>query len=102
MISKSNNLPVVFHCDIGTDRTGVMAYLCGALLGINTEDLERDYLFSNFGNIGGSRSITNFRNVMSALSSYQGSDLAAKTESYLKSIGVWQSEIDAFRNIMLG
>ena len=59
ILSKEENYPLIFHCSIGTDRTGLIAFLIGGLLGVDVNDLYRDYLFSNFGDIGGSRSINN-------------------------------------------
>lgn len=100
-ISNPAHLPAIFHCDIGTDRTGFMAYLCGALLGESEEDLQIDYLFSNFASIGDSRSLDGFLSKTAVLDSYPGSSLHEKVEAYLLSIGVWQKEIDSFINIML-
>ena len=54
-LADENNLPAVFHCSIGTDRTGYVAFMINALLGVSEEDLYYDYMFSCFGEIGGSR-----------------------------------------------
>ena len=50
-LADENNYPIAFHCVRGTDRTGGLAYVLGALLGMDEVDLMRDYLFSNFANI---------------------------------------------------
>ena len=55
VLGKEENYPLVFHCSIGTDRTGMVAFLINGLLGVSEEDLFRDFLFSNFGNIGSMR-----------------------------------------------
>ena len=55
VFGKEENYPIVFHCSIGTDRTGMLAFLINGLLGVSEDDLCRDFLFSNFGNIGGMR-----------------------------------------------
>ena len=57
VLSKEENYPLIFHCSIGTDRTGLIAFLINGLLGVDINDLYRDYLFSNFGDIGGNRSV---------------------------------------------
>ena len=50
-------LPAYFHCLIGTDRTGITGLLLLGMMGVEEETLYRDYLMSNFANIGGSRSL---------------------------------------------
>jgi protein-tyrosine phosphatase len=42
-----NNLPIVFHCATGKDRTGVAAMLILLLLGVDRETVLQDYLLSN-------------------------------------------------------
>ena len=50
-LADINNYPLAFHCVRGTDRTGALAYVLGALVGMNEEDLMMDYLFSNLAPI---------------------------------------------------
>ena len=54
-LGTEGRLPAYFHCRIGTDRTGIMGLLLLGLMGVEEEVLYRDYLMSNFANIGGSR-----------------------------------------------
>lgn len=49
LLSDEENYPVYYHCRIGTDRTGMFAFMINGLCGVSYEDLCRDYLFSNFG-----------------------------------------------------
>ena len=42
------NYPVAYHCAVGADRTGFVSYLLLSLLGVEREDVLRDYLFTNF------------------------------------------------------
>ena len=51
ILGNKDNYPLFFHCSIGTDRTGYVAHLINAMLGVKEEHLWRDYLFSNFANI---------------------------------------------------
>ena len=51
VFGNKENYPIVIHCSIGTDRTGVVCFLINALLGVSEEDLYKDYLFSMFGYI---------------------------------------------------
>ena len=39
---------IFFHCTIGTDRTGTIAYFLEGLLGVSEEDRLRDYEMSYF------------------------------------------------------
>lgn len=42
------NYALYFHCRIGADRTGTLAYLLEGLLGVSEEDRYRDYELSSF------------------------------------------------------
>ena len=39
--------PIYMHCQGGGDRTGTLAFLLGAVLGMSYDDLITDYEFSN-------------------------------------------------------
>ena len=43
-----NNDSIFFHCTIGTDRTGTLAYFLEGLLGVSEEDRLRDYELTYF------------------------------------------------------
>jgi len=47
MIADPNNLPVLFHCRAGKDRTGVMAALLLTLLGVDRETVLDEFMLSN-------------------------------------------------------
>ncbi len=102
ILADESNYPLLFHCSIGTDRTGVVAFLMNALLGANEDDLYRDYLFSNFGNINGMRTNSAVKNYIKAVSSSDGNSLSEKTYNYLTSVGVDSKNIDSFLKIMNG
>lgn len=100
--ANKDNYPVYVHCSIGTDRTGCVSYVMGALLGIKNEDLYHDYLFSNFGNIGSSRnSITVRETYQNDLKAYNKPTLAECAESYLIDCGLTQNEVNSIRDIMI-
>lgn len=52
ILADANNYPINFHCSIGKDRTGCIAYLLEGLLGFDKEVMDRDYMFTNFANAG--------------------------------------------------
>ena len=96
VLSKEENYPVIFHCAIGTDRTGMVAYCIEALLGMSETDIIRDYVFSNFGNIGGSRSVSTIRSKYPKfIKNYDGETLQEKTYNFLNEyIGVPKEQLD--------
>lgn len=94
--------PVYLHCNIGTDRTGMCTYLLGTLLGIPQEDLYRDYLFSNFGNIGGSRDISKISNTYKpTLLAFNEDNLYYDVRAYLNSCGVTDEELNSIIDIFI-
>ncbi len=99
--SNINNYPIIYHCNIGTDRTGLYAFLINGLLGVTEQDLYRDYLFSNFGNIGGARSVSNIKAYVNKIKEYAGDTFDKQVENCLLDIGVEQAHIDAVKRIML-
>ena len=46
--SVSHDKPVYFHCGIGADRTGTIAIMLEALLGVSQSDIDKDYELTNF------------------------------------------------------
>lgn len=102
IVSVESNYPLIFHCNIGTDRTGFFAYLINGLLGVDEEDLYRDYLFSNFGNIGGARQLTQLTGsaYVAAIAKCAGDTLSEKIENCLLGVGVPQYQLDAVRSIL--
>lgn len=101
-LADKDNYPLIFHCNIGTDRTGMIAFLINALLGVEESDLIKDYLFSNLGNIGGARhksGVTDspyYKAVQSAI----GSDLKEKTYNALANFGVPAYQLDSIINLL--
>ena len=106
ILADESNYPVYLHCNIGTDRTGMLSYLIGGLCGMSEEDLMKDYLFSNFGNIGEAKEPHNSKNkyveLLSADGDYEGDTLRERIENYFISIGVSEETYTAVRDILLG
>lgn len=104
----AGNLPSYFHCQIGTDRTGVTGLLLLGLMGVEEEVLYRDYLMSNFANIGGSRSsaipeqfiryilrgnCNSGKYVYNTKDAQYGVSVASRCRQYLQMCGVTDEEI---------
>ena len=106
IFANINNYPIVFHCTGGADRTGTVAYLLNALLGVSERDLVRDYEWTSY-------SIYSIRSIRSTdyiakesykffdtLNAQKGKTLQIKVENYLLSIGVTAEEIANIKSIM--
>lgn len=119
VISNEDNYPIYYHCNIGTNRTGMVSYLIGAICGMEDRDLELDYMFSNFGTIALPTPLSSNRvrtelieltgeyekNTYGAayvVKTYQGNTLQEKAENCLKDCGVDQMTINKVKEIMLG
>ncbi len=101
-------LPAYFHCLIGTDRTGITGLLLLGMMGVEEETLYRDYLMSNFANIGGSRSLevpetflrymhrgncNGDKYVYNTKDAQYGVSVASRCRQYLEMCGVTDTEI---------
>lgn len=101
ILSNENNYPVIYHCNIGTDRTGIISFLVDGLLGVSEEDLYRDYLMSNFGNIGGSRNVSSIQsNYVNYIKSFNGDTLSQKIYNCLVANDVPADYLDAVIEIL--
>ena len=109
-LAVKDNYPVYFHCNIGTDRTGLITYLIQGLCGVSEDEMKADYFFSDFGEIGEFRdpyatTVTNKTTYMDDLSDqtkYAGATLSERIRSYLYSIGISQATVDGVYSIMMG
>ena len=94
LLADEENLPVFYHCRIGTDRTGLVAILLYGLLGLPLNEIYQDYLFSNFGNITQKRYIgekggeDNILNYMDQIEAMPGETFKNKVYNTLLSIGL--------------
>ena len=102
ILADENNYPLCFHCNIGTDRTGMVAYMVYGLLGVDKSDIYHDYLFSNFGLIGGPRPITSISEAVYVkhINKYDGATLGEKIYNCLVDIGVPTENIDSVVRIL--
>ena len=101
LIANPANLPISYHCRIGTDRTGMLTILTLGLLGVPMNDIYKDYLFSNFGKIGERRGIgpsagqDNIQVYIAFINSLAGKTFKNKVYNVLLSIGLTREVLDA-------
>lgn len=100
VFGDESNYPIAFHCSIGTDRTGMIAFLINGLMGVSEDDLYRDFLFSNFGEIGKMRAPSIIKTYMDTAEMAKGANLSEKIYNYLVDAGVASSDLDSLMSIM--
>jgi len=103
------NYPILFHCNVGSNRTGTLAYVLNGVLGVKQHELETDWESSYYPNIpykvGGGEKLRSdcARRISNGFGAY-GDAKTSMTDRivlYLKDCGITDKEIAAFREIML-
>ncbi|MBO4366540.1 MAG: tyrosine-protein phosphatase [Clostridia bacterium] len=95
--------PIYYHCRIGTDRTGVLTYLLLGFLGVDKETLLTDYLFSNFGYVGGNRSVATIQKAyIDLIDECEGETLQEKITWYLiNRCGMTEYNLEKIRTLLI-
>ena len=96
------NYPMVFHCIAGADRTGSLAFILNALLGVDEEELWRDWEVTGFqsGSIGFSHR-ARFDKLVKVFDAFPGATIHERVAAYVKSVGFTDADIETFRKLML-
>ena len=96
------NYPIGFHCIAGADRTGSLAYLLEALLGVSDEDLVLDWELTAFHNPNHKFAHADrYDKLVAGFGKYPGSNARERAEGYVKSLGFTDEDIAKYRKIML-
>ena len=96
------NYPIDFHCIAGADRTGSLAFILNGLLGVDEEELWRDWEVTAFQKEKldfGHR--TRFGKLVKVFDAFPGANIHEKIVAYVKSAGFTDADIAKFRAIML-
>ena len=107
MDSVTDNKPLYFHCYYGADRTGTVAFILSALLGVSQSDTDKDYEMTCFqsGTSTDSearrRNESEWRNYMAEFSVYPGNTMRDKVVYYVQSLGITIEKINAYRAAMI-
>lgn len=102
-ISEEDNYPIYFHCWGGADRTGTLAFLLGALLGMSYDDLIDDYEITSLS-IFGVRSRNSeklCKSFLSVFDEFEGVLPSEKAKNYFLSCGISEEAIEKFKAVML-
>ncbi len=111
VLGKKANHPVVFHCAGGRDRTGLLAFLVEALVGMREIDIYRDHLSVVFARQGAMYS-SRVDGYLKALYLTRddgverwggyGQSLAGHVRAYLEWVGVTEEEIGVVTEALTG
>ena len=97
-----NSYPIVFHCIGGADRTGTVAMILEALLGVPEDELWRDYLTTGFvGGVSDAKHKQWFGSAVKCLKEYPGDTLADKAEAYFLKLGFTKEDVARLRERLL-
>ena len=102
LLTTPAKLPAYFHCKSGRDRTGIVASVLLAVLGVSRDDILRDYQTTsdkdNWTTYG-------FNKIFDTTLANYGKDaslsLAENASAYLQDCGITAEEIETFRAAML-
>ena len=101
IFADEDNYPIIYHCKIGTDRTGLITYLLLALCDVTMDNIYTDFAFSNLGVIEGKRDPKRLdKMVNDNFEEYMGDTPQETARNFLSSIGITDEEMDAIVNIM--
>ncbi len=104
VFGNKDNYPIYFHCAGGADRTGTVAAILLAYLGVDKNEIIQDYVVTTFSPVCYSqepRIPKTIAPVLDGLNKYTGKTLSEKAGSYLLSIGLTPEELANIKNIML-
>ena len=99
--------PTYFHCSAGADRTGVVALVCEAVLGMSQSDIDKDYELTNFFSGVSTDALARRRNEqvwtreINYINTYTGATFRDRVVSLLLSCGITIDKINAFRAAMI-
>ncbi len=95
------NYPIDFHCIAGQDRTGAVAFVLNALLGVEEDQLWLDWEETAFHNRTTSFNHEKFAPLPHGFDRWPGDTINDRVEAYVLDLGFTPEEIATFRDIML-
>lgn len=96
------NYPIIYHCAAGQDRTGAVAFIIHALLGVDLKDLYLDWEVTGFWNLNVAfRHDKAFDYLVAMFQERAGQDMYEKVLGYVLELGFTMEDIATLRSIML-
>lgn len=99
--------PLFFHCSAGADRTGTVACIIEAVLGVAQSDIDKDYELTCFfsgvetDTSARRRNESEWKGLINAINTYEGSSFMYKAINFVKSCDISVTKINAFRKAMI-
>ena len=100
--TKTENYPILFHCAIGADRTGSLAFILNALQGVAMEDLIKDYEITTDRFVQGLGPNTDFPALLEEFNKLEGDTPYEKARTFCLSTGLTDTQIDCIIQYMRG
>lgn len=111
LFADINNLPLLFHCAVGRDRTGTLAVMLYLILGVDLEQLKQDYIVYVFTSICNADTVEYmtpaFNGLLNYINTYVGNDgvnsgtIYQRAEEYCLDIGLTSNQLNSIRNNLL-
>jgi len=96
------NYPIDFHCIGGQDRTGAVAFILNALLGVEEEQLYLDWEATAFWNPSPTFNHEKlFLKLVRGFDRWPGDTINERVEAYVRSLGFADADIATLRDILL-
>ena len=92
--------PIYFHCQAGADRTGTIAFVLLALLGVDHVSLDIDYELTSFYD-SRKRNASPWPEQWTYINGFTGDSPKEKVTAWALANGITQAQIDAFRAKMI-
>lgn len=105
--SVAENQPIYFHCSAGADRTGTVACVIEAILGVSQSDIDKDYELTCFYTgistdlTARRRNESEWTGLIEQINALAGNSFRDKILNWVASLGFTADEINAFRTAMI-
>ena len=104
-LANCDNEPALLHCTYGADRTGIATFFLEALLGMELEDMIKDYLWTQFTQGRNVKILESegaeFPQWVAKTQALEGSSFAEKMKNHLMSFGIEEEKLEHIREIFI-
>lgn len=96
------NYPIVFHCIGGRDRTGAVAFILESLLGVDEDEMRKDWEVTVFqdGDLN-FRTDRLYEKLVAGFDRWPGETLQERVEAYVLSLGFTKEDVAFLREWLL-